>query len=57
MSAAIGAQATLVGAGVLGGVVTFGALFLPGMRAVEGLAAPAPRAEAARAAEPVAAVA
>jgi MFS family permease len=37
VSAAIGAQATLVGAGLIGGVVTFAALLLPGMRAVEGL--------------------
>ena len=50
VSAAIGAQATLVGAGVIGGVVTFAALLLPGMRAVEGRgAAPTdvePRADA-----------
>jgi DHA3 family tetracycline resistance protein-like MFS transporter len=38
VSAAIGAQTTLVGAGLIGGVVTFAALLLPGMRAVEGLA-------------------
>ena len=31
----IGVRQTLVGAGVLGGVVTFAFLFLPGMRAVE----------------------
>jgi MFS family permease len=31
----IGARATLVGAGVLGGVVTIAALFLPGMRSIE----------------------
>jgi MFS family permease len=37
VTAAIGAQATLVSAGVLGGAVTFAALLLPGMRAVEGL--------------------
>src|SRR3954465_13104494 len=36
VSAAIGAQATLVGAGLIGGVVTFASLLLPGMRAVEG---------------------
>jgi MFS family permease len=36
VSAAIGAQATLVGAGLIGGAVTFAALLLPGMRAVEG---------------------
>jgi MFS family permease len=39
VSAAIGAQATLVGAGVLGAVVTFSALLLPGMRDVEGAGA------------------
>jgi MFS family permease len=39
VSAAIGAQATLVGAGVVGAVVTFSALLLPGMRDVEGAAA------------------
>ncbi len=32
---AIGARATLIGAGVLGGLVTFAFLFLPGMRATE----------------------
>jgi hypothetical protein len=37
VSAAIGAQTTLIGAGALGGVVTFGALLLPGMRDVEGV--------------------
>jgi hypothetical protein len=35
VSEAIGARETLVGAAVLGGVVTFAALFLPGMRAIE----------------------
>jgi DHA3 family tetracycline resistance protein-like MFS transporter len=35
VSGAIGVQATLIGAGVLGGVITFGALLLPGMRDVE----------------------
>jgi hypothetical protein len=38
VTAAIGAQTTLVCAGLIGGLVTFGALLLPGMRAVEGLA-------------------
>jgi DHA3 family tetracycline resistance protein-like MFS transporter len=38
VSAAIGVQTTLVAAGVIGGAVTFAALLLPGMRAVEGLA-------------------
>ncbi len=37
VSAAIGVQATLIGAGVVGSVVTFAALLLPGMREVEGL--------------------
>jgi DHA3 family tetracycline resistance protein-like MFS transporter len=31
----IGAEATLVGAGLLGAAVTLAALFLPGMRAIE----------------------
>ena len=38
VSAAIGPQTTLVAAGALGAVVTFAALLLPGMRAVEGRA-------------------
>jgi DHA3 family tetracycline resistance protein-like MFS transporter len=38
VSSAIGAQATLIGAGVLVGIVTFAALLLPGMRDVEGSA-------------------
>jgi MFS family permease len=37
VSAAIGAQTTLIVAGVVGGVVTLAALLLPGMRAIEGL--------------------
>jgi MFS family permease len=56
VSAAIGAQATLVGAGVLGGAITLGALLLPGMRAIEGLAdgaQPAERVEEAPDAAPV----
>jgi DHA3 family tetracycline resistance protein-like MFS transporter len=36
VSAAIGVRATLVGAGVLGAAVTFGALFIRGVRSVEG---------------------
>jgi MFS family permease len=32
----IGVRATLVGAAVIGGVITLGALFLPGMRDIEG---------------------
>lgn len=35
VSAALGAQTTLIAAGALGAVVTLGALFLPGMRAPE----------------------
>jgi hypothetical protein len=35
VTAAIGARATLVGAGVIGAVVTLAALALPGMRAIE----------------------
>ena len=31
-----GARATLVGAGIIGGAITLGALFLPGMRDIEG---------------------
>ena len=38
VSGAIGVQATLIGAGAIGAIVTFGALLMPGMRAVEGLA-------------------
>jgi MFS family permease len=36
VSGAVGAQAALVGAGVLGGVITAAALLVPGMRAIEG---------------------
>jgi len=36
VAAAIGARATLVGAAAIGGAITLGALFLPGMRDVEG---------------------
>jgi DHA3 family tetracycline resistance protein-like MFS transporter len=42
VSAAIGIRATLVGAGVLGAVVTLSALLVPGMRAVEGRREPLP---------------
>ena len=37
VAAAIGARATLVGAGVLGGVVTLAFLYVPGMRDIERL--------------------
>jgi MFS family permease len=36
VSAGLGARGTLIAAGALGAVVTLGALFLPGMRAIEG---------------------
>jgi DHA3 family tetracycline resistance protein-like MFS transporter len=36
VTAAIGVQATLVGAGVLGAAVMLGGLLLPGVRAIEG---------------------
>src|SRR6059058_1568197 len=36
VAAAIGVRATLVGAAAIGGAITLGALFLPGMRDVEG---------------------
>jgi DHA3 family tetracycline resistance protein-like MFS transporter len=35
VAAAVGARATLVGAALIGGAVTLGALFLPGMRDIE----------------------
>jgi hypothetical protein len=35
VAAVFGPRATLVGAGVLGGIVTLGFLFIPGMRAIE----------------------
>ncbi|HEX5901260.1 MAG TPA: MFS transporter [Solirubrobacteraceae bacterium] len=41
VSGAIGAQTTLIAAGLLGAVVTFAALLLPGMRDVEGRDGPA----------------
>jgi MFS family permease len=36
VAGAIGARATLIGAAIVGGVVTFAALLLPGMRNIEG---------------------
>jgi MFS family permease len=50
VSGAIGAQTTLIAAGVLGAVVTFAALLLPGMRAVEGHVGPAADVDPAAAA-------
>jgi len=44
---AIGARATLVVGGVIGALVTLGALYLPGMRQVEGRPARTPEAAAA----------
>jgi MFS family permease len=41
VAAAVGARSTLVGAAVIGGAITLGALYLPGMRDIEGEAAPA----------------
>jgi DHA3 family tetracycline resistance protein-like MFS transporter len=35
---ALGARATLVGAAIIGAAATLGALFLPGMRSIEGVA-------------------
>ena len=42
IAALVGVRATLIGAAVIGGVFTLGALFLPGMRAIEGIAAETP---------------
>ena len=39
VAALVGVRATLIGAAVIGGVFTLAALFLPGMRAIEGQAA------------------
>jgi MFS family permease len=36
VSSAIGVRATLIGAGVIGGLATLAALFVPGVRAIEG---------------------
>jgi DHA3 family tetracycline resistance protein-like MFS transporter len=50
VSSVLGVQGTLVAGGVVGGLVTFGALLLPGMRAIEGMHdehAPATRGAAA----------
>lgn len=45
---ALGARATLVGAGVIGGIATLAFLFLPGMRETERAAAPAATMEELR---------
>lgn len=42
----VGVRATLVGAGLIGAAATFGALFIPGMRDVEGVYARLPAAPA-----------
>jgi len=47
VAAAVGARATLIGAAAIGGAVTLGALFLPGMRDVEGAAGEAAISRAA----------
>jgi DHA3 family tetracycline resistance protein-like MFS transporter len=44
IAGAIGARATLLSAAVIGGVATLGALFLPGMRDIEGRANSEPEA-------------
>jgi MFS family permease len=40
VAAVLGARSTLIGAGVIGGAITLGALFLPGMRAIEDVEVP-----------------
>ncbi len=54
--AVVGVRATLIGAAVIGGVFTLGALFLPGMRDIEGTGTAtevdAERNESAHTAEP-----
>jgi MFS family permease len=46
VAAALGARATMIGAGVLGGVVTLGAMFLPRMREPDGFGRAAEQAAA-----------
>ncbi|MGA2009479.1 MAG: MFS transporter [Solirubrobacteraceae bacterium] len=46
VSAAIGVRTTLIGAGLLGGLVTLAALFVPGVRALDSLPAATPDADA-----------
>ena len=41
VASALGARTTLIGAGIIGGAITLSALFLPGMRDIEGQAADA----------------
>jgi hypothetical protein len=48
VSSVLGVQGTLIAGGVVGGVVTFAALLLPGMRAVEGKHDERPSARSAR---------
>jgi len=52
LSAAIGTQGTLMAAGAVGAVVTFAALWLPGMRVVEGRAPASGRRRGAAEPEP-----
>ena len=40
VAAVVGVRATLIGAAAIGGVFTLAALFLPGMRDIEGTAPP-----------------
>jgi MFS family permease len=48
VAAVLGARSTLIGAGVVGAAITLGALFLPGMRAIEDVEGePGPRAHGA----------
>jgi DHA3 family tetracycline resistance protein-like MFS transporter len=44
-----GVRATLIGAGLVGAAITLAALFLPGMRAIEGAGEPSRRVPAKRA--------
>jgi DHA3 family tetracycline resistance protein-like MFS transporter len=53
VAAAIGVRATLVGAALLGGLVTAAAYFLPGMRAIEERSDPDARPEGGALASPV----
>jgi DHA3 family tetracycline resistance protein-like MFS transporter len=44
-----GVRGTLIGAGLVGGAITLSALFLPGMRAIEGVGEPSRRVPRKRA--------
>src|SRR6266498_3809288 len=43
VAALVGVRATLIGAALIGGVITLGALFIPGMRDIEGIASEDPQ--------------